>query len=120
VKRTREFADLGHWNFVDLKESPMRRKDESDDQFLARMIATFKTPSLRNLAYTQPYMHTGGLTTIEDVLSELMRLSDLARAGRVRSGDPELARIRIAEADITSLVAFLQTLNEEFKPARNY
>lgn len=120
VKRTREFADLGHWNFVDLKQSPMRRKDETDDQFLARMIATFKTPSLRNLAYTQPYMHTGGLTTIEDVLSELMRLSDLARAGRVRSGDPELARIQIAEADITSLVAFLQTLNEEFKPARNY
>ena len=120
VKRTREFADLGHWNFVDLKQSPLRRKDESDDQFLARMIATFKTPSLRNLTYTQPYMHTGGLTTIEDVLSELIRLSTLARAGRVRSSDPELAKIQITEADISSLVAFLQTLNEEFKPARNY
>ncbi len=48
-------VDLGHWNFVDLKTSSMRRKSESDDQFLDRMIATFKTPTLRNLKYTFPY-----------------------------------------------------------------
>jgi cytochrome c peroxidase len=115
-KRKPEFADLGHWNFVDLKSSPQRRTEESDDQFLRRMIASFKTPSLRNLAFTQPYMHTGGFTTIESALSEIIRLSDLARAGRVRSADEELARIRITEADIPSLVAFLNTLNENFKP----
>lgn len=119
-KRNRGFADLGHWNFVDLKGSPLRRAGESDDQLLRRMIATFKTPTLRNLAFTQPYMHNGGFTSIESALAELMRLSDMARAGQVRSGDEELARIRIAEADIPSLVAFLNALNEDFKPGGKY
>jgi len=119
-KRRPGFADLGHWNFVDLKGSPLRRTHESDDQFLTRMIAAFKTPTLRNLAFTQPYMHTGGFTTIESALTELMRLSELARAGQVRSGDEELTRIRITDADISSLVAFLKTLNEDFKPGGRY
>ncbi|HMB99779.1 MAG TPA: hypothetical protein VKN14_01955, partial [Flavobacteriaceae bacterium] len=29
----------------------------------------FKTPSLRNLAYTAPYMHDGRFTTIEEVIN---------------------------------------------------
>jgi cytochrome c peroxidase len=119
-KQKRGFADLGHWNFVDLRTSQLRRTGENDDQFLQRMIAAFKTPTLRNLDFTQPYMHTGGFSTIEDALSELQRLSELARAGRVRSGDEELSRIRITDADIASLVAFLRTLNEDFKPDVKY
>jgi cytochrome c peroxidase len=112
-------ADLGHWNFVDLKTSTLRRPGQSDDEFLRRMIATFKTPTLRNLAFSQPYMHTGGFTTLESALGELLRLSDMARAGKVREGDDELARIRITEADIAPLVAFLSTLNQEIT-ARKY
>ncbi len=119
-KRRPEFADLGHWNFVDLKTSTLRRAGEADDQFLRRMIATFKTPTLRNLDFTQPYMHTGGFTTIESALAELMRLSELSRAGRVRSGDEELVRIKITNADIPSLVAFLKTLNEDLKRGAKY
>jgi hypothetical protein len=57
-------------------------------------------------------MHTGGFTTVESALAELMRLSEMARAGKVREGDEELSRIRITEADIAGLVAFLSTLNE--------
>ena len=119
-KQKRGFADLGHWNFVDLKTSRLRRAGESDDHFLQRMIASFKTPTLRNLDFSQPYMHTGGFSTIEDALGELKRLSELARAGSVRSGDEELSRIRITDADIASLVAFLKTLNEDFKPDVKY
>jgi cytochrome c peroxidase len=113
-------ADLGYWNFVDVKNSPLRRAGESDDRFLQRMIATFKTPTLRNLAFTYPYMHTGGFTTVESALGELMRLSEMARAGHVREGDEELARIMISEADVGPLVAFLMTLNEDLKPGQKY
>jgi cytochrome c peroxidase len=119
-KRRPEFADLGHWNFVDLKTSPLRRPGEDDDHFLQRMVATFKTPTLRNLDFTQPYMHTGGFTTIESALAELMRLSELARAGQVRSGDEELTRIKITNPDIPSLVAFLKTLNEDLRRGAKY
>jgi len=119
-KRKPGCADLGHWNFVDLKSSPLRRSGESDDHLLQRMIATFKTPTLRNLAFTQPYMHTGGFTTIESALTELMKLSELARDGRVREGDEELSRIRISVADTAPLIAFLKTLNEDLKPGGRY
>lgn len=108
-------VDLGHWNFVDLKTSPLRRAGETDDRFLQRMIATFKTPTLRNLAFSYPYMHTGGFTTLESALGELMRLSEMARAKQIREGDEELARIRINDADIKTLVAFLNTLNENLR-----
>ena len=108
-------ADLGFWNFVDLKTSPLRRPGESDDIFLRRMIATFKTPTLRNLAYTQPYFHNGSIQTLEETLGEIIRLSDMARAGRVREGDEELAKIRLGVAEIAPLVAFLNSLNEDLK-----
>ncbi|MFY9570086.1 MAG: cytochrome c peroxidase, partial [Blastocatellia bacterium] len=113
-------VDLGHWNFVDLKSSTLRRAGESDDQFLRRMISAFKTPTLRNLVFSQPYMHTGGFTSVESALVELMRLSEMARAGQVREGDEELVRIKISEADIAPLTAFLNTLNEDLKPASKY
>jgi len=119
-KRRPEFADLGYWNFVDLKSSPLRRAGESDDQFLRRMIATFKTPSLRNLSYSQPYMHTGGFSTIESAIEELMRLSELARIGKVREGDPELTKIRLTPADASFIIDFLNTLNDDLKSVGKY
>jgi cytochrome c peroxidase len=119
-KRSPEFVDLGYWNFVDVKGSSLRRSGETDDQFLHRMIATFKTPTLRNLSYSQPYMHTGGFSTIESAVDELMRLSELARAGQVREGDPELSRIRLTAADLPSLIAFLNTLNDDLKSLGKY
>jgi cytochrome c peroxidase len=108
-------VDLGFWNFVDLKTSPLRRAGEGDDIFLRRMTAAFKTPTLRNLAYTHPYFHNGSIQTLEETLGEIIRLSDMARAGRVREGDKELAKIRIGAAQIAPLVAFLNSLNEDMK-----
>lgn len=119
-KRRPEFADLGYWNFVDLQGSPLRRPGEGDDQFLRRMIATFKTPSLRNLSYSQPYMHTGGFSTIESAIEELMRLSELARVGKVREGDPELAKIRLTPADASLIINFLNTLNDDLRSVGKY
>jgi cytochrome c peroxidase len=107
------YIDLGHWNIVNLSTSPLRRAEESEDRFLERMIGTFKTPTLRNLAYSEPYLHNGAYFNLEDVLAELMRMSRLARAGRVREADEELARIKISESDIPRLVAFLNALNED-------
>jgi len=108
-------ADLGFWNFVNLKTTSLRRAGESDDQLLRRTIAAFKTPTLRNLKYTQPYFHDGSLHTLEEVLAEMRRLSEMARAGRIREADEELAKIKISDADITPLAAFLNALNEDLK-----
>jgi len=108
-------ADLGYWNFINLSTSSLRRAEESDSQLLQRMIATFKTPSLRNLAYSEPYMHNGQFPSLQRAMEELTRLSVMARAGRIRAADEGLARIKIATADIQPLIAFLQALNEDLR-----
>ncbi len=108
-------VDLGFWNFVELQTSPLRRAGESDDLFLRRMTAAFKTPTLRNLAYTQPYFHDGTIQTLEETLEAMIRLSAMARAGLVRESDEELAKIRISAADIAPLAAFMNSLNEDLK-----
>ncbi len=106
-------VDLGYWNFVDLKRSSQRRRGESEERFLRRMIGTFKTPTVRNLRYTFPYFHDGSVNTLEDAMKELIELSLMARTGRVREADDDLAKIRISATDIKPLAAFLQSLNDE-------
>ncbi len=108
-------VDLGFWNFLDLKKNGQRRAGESDEILLRRMIATFKTPTLRNLAYTYPYFHDGSVTSLEGVLEEMMLLSGMAREGRVRGADEELAKIRVAAGDVPALVAFMNALNEAMR-----
>ncbi len=110
-----ERADLGHWNLVDLNRSPLRKANESDAAFLTRMIGTFKTPTLRHLAFSQPYFHNGAFTDLLETLREKVRLSELARAGKLRAADEQLLRMRLSEADLAPLVKFLNTLNEELR-----
>ena len=57
-------------------------------------------------------MHNGAFSSLEEVLRQLIRVSEMSRAGRIRQADEELPKIRLTEADITPLLAFLSTLNE--------
>jgi cytochrome c peroxidase len=41
----------------------------------------FRTPSLRNLAYTAPYMHNGTLATLDDVINFYNRVGGRGRGG---------------------------------------
>ncbi len=65
----------------------------------------FKTPSLRNVALTAPYMHDGSLRTLDDVV----RFYD--GGGVAHPGlDPLIRPLGLAEDEIAALVAFLEAL----------
>ncbi len=81
---------------------------------LPRMIALFKTPNLRDLGSSDPYLHTGRMNTLEDVLSFYQNFSTLARAGAVRNAAPELSGISLDNAAVPPLAAFLRSLNEDY------
>jgi cytochrome c peroxidase len=73
----------------------------------------FKTPSLRNVAVTAPYMHDGRMTTLEEVVAHYDH--GVKRAAAL---DPNLAKHPDAGLQLTSderraLVAFLTTLTDE-------
>ena len=75
--------------------------------------AKFKTPSLRNIAATAPYMHDGRFDTLEQVVAHYS--GPLTRTDTL---DPNLAKhpaagIQLSPDDQQALVAFLKTLTDE-------
>jgi hypothetical protein len=83
-------------------------------EVLPRTIALFKTPTLRDLGQSDPYLHTGRMNSIEDVLRFYQNFSNKARLGQVRNADPELRNIFLDDSAIAPLAAFLRSLNEDY------
>ena len=81
---------------------------------LPHTIALFKTSNVRDLGSSEPYLHTGRMNTLEDVIDFYERFSALARAGAVRNADPELGRVFLDDSSVAPLAAFLRALNEDY------
>jgi cytochrome c peroxidase len=74
-------------------------------------VGAFKTPTLRNIAVTQPYMHDGSLATLEDVVDFYNN------GGRLKETDPlsgflsgGIRPLNLRDAEKADLVAFLKAL----------
>ncbi|SJM90459.1 cytochrome-c peroxidase [Crenothrix polyspora] len=70
----------------------------------------FKTPTLRNVELTGPYMHNGSLLTLEQVVDFYFRggnVSNAAHPARLLTARP------ITPEDKADLVAFLKSLTDE-------
>ena len=89
-------VDLGRWN-VEATEAN---------------LGAFKTPILHNIAETAPYMHNGAYKTLEDVIRFKIRMSELAKAGKLRNAPPEYLTMNLTEKDVPQLAAFLRTFTE--------
>ncbi len=71
----------------------------------------FKSPSLRNIEYTAPYMHDGRFATLEAVLDHYSTgVKDHPNLDP-RLGGPG-GRLRMSPAEKTNLIAFLKTLSD--------
>jgi hypothetical protein len=83
---------------------------------LPQTIARFKTPTVRDLGHSQPYLHTGRKDTIEDVVQFYLQFSAIARTGAIRNSDPQMKLIFLDSTStvVTSLSAFLRALNEDY------
>ncbi len=76
----------------------------------------FRTPSLRNVALTAPYMHDGSILTLELVIR-----AHYAQAGRAGSGpngpspmrSSLIAGFEVSDQEVTDLVAFLHSLTDK-------
>lgn len=86
-----------------------------DSTLLDRAVARFKTPGLRDLGHSAPYMHTGQFDTLEAVLGFYRGTSDQARAATLRNGAPQLQGIALTPGDVSQLAAFLRSLNEDYQ-----
>lgn len=120
-----QFADLGLWNIYLNPDMPNPQsalasvvcgpgQTCSVDQGLANTIAQFKTPNLRDLADSNPYFHNGSKLTLQDVINFYVGVSQLARQGNLRNAPPEFQDMSIDQTDVNALLAFLQSLTEDY------
>ena len=76
----------------------------------------FRTPTLRNLRFTAPYMHNGSLKTLKRVLEFYEDISN----GKTRHPlvskdqfDPLVRELELSVKEMSLIISFLNTLNDE-------
>ncbi len=72
-------------------------------------FGTFRTPSLRGVAETAPYMHDGSLRDLNAVIRHYSKIN----TERLHTdGEAILSQLNLSEQEIADLVAFLMTLSK--------
>ena len=70
-------------------------------------MGKFKTPSLRNIALTAPYMHDGRFATLEEVIEQYNQGGHYSK-----NESPNVRPLGLQAHDKTDLIAFLHTLTD--------
>lgn len=75
----------------------------------------FKSPSLKNIAVTGPYMHDGRFKTLMEVIEHYNSGVQLGPAldGKLRTPNGQPLRLQLTQNDKEALVAFLNTLTDQ-------
>ncbi|MGQ0552635.1 MAG: cytochrome-c peroxidase [Planctomycetota bacterium] len=74
-------------------------------------LGQFKTPSLRNVALTAPYMHQGQFATLRDVLNHYSRFEVVHDPLR-NHFELMLQPLHLTEQELADLLAFLESLTD--------
>ncbi len=98
----RFFKTLGVSEYAQLRTDPGRYAISKRDEDRGK----FRTPTLRELTRTAPYMHNGSLASLEEVVEFYN-----AGGGPAVGKDPALQPLGLTDADKQQLVAFLQSLS---------
>jgi cytochrome c peroxidase len=75
-------------------------KKSSDD-------GVFKTPTLRNVAVTAPYMHDGSFADLEQVIKRYVK-----GGAHNANQDALIKPLNLTDQDVDDLAAFLKTLTD--------
>ncbi|MBX7050646.1 MAG: c-type cytochrome [Flavobacteriales bacterium] len=99
------FTDFEYYNIGLEEEYTDHGKERATH--LAGDIGKFKTPTLRNIELTGPYMHDGRMNTLEEVVAFFNE------GGRNHvNKDERIAPMNLTDEEQRQLVAFLKTLTD--------
>ena len=71
----------------------------------------FKVPGLRNVELTAPYMHHGGMGTLEQVVEFYNRGGNFPRKNQ-KDLDPDIRQLNLSEQEKKELVDFMKSLTD--------
>lgn len=103
---TDDFKNIGLYNGKDLNDAGLFNitNKEADK-------GKFKTPGLRNVAVTAPYMHNGMFKTLEEVV-EYYDHPEKFVANSINRDDALKSPLNLTEKEKKDIVAFLKTLTD--------
>lgn len=114
------FHNTGLYNIDGNGGYPLSDRGLLEVTGLQEDMGKFKSPTLRNVALTAPYMHDGSVGTLEQVLSlyaqggRLIESGPHAGDGRRNPYKSELIRgFTLSEDDRQALIAFLNSLTDQ-------
>ena len=81
-----------------------------DDGAKQAYAGQFKTPTLRNVAKTAPYMHDGAYQSLWDVVNHYNFGGATGQYSGVK--DPAIAPLMLTDAELSDLVEFLRALDD--------
>lgn len=82
-------------------------------KMVAEVNASFKIPSLRNIELTGPYMHNGGMATLDQVIEFYTRGGNFKNNAKQVTRVFQLANLQFSKQNRDDLVAFLKTLTDD-------
>jgi len=119
---TNTVDDAGNFSFTNSAGSPqgfyalsMDTSDRASAAALPYTVALFKTPTVRDISSSEPYLHTGRMNAVEDVINFYLQFSAKARAGALRNIDPQMGGILLDAGSVSPLAAFLHSLDEDYE-----
>ncbi|MFL5762396.1 MAG: cytochrome-c peroxidase [Bacteroidia bacterium] len=101
-----QFRNIGLYNGKELSDKGRSEisKDSAD-------IGKFKTPGLRNVSVTGPYMHNGMFRTLEEVIEHYNDPEKFVK-GAINS-DTLMQKLNLSSAEKSDLLEFLKTLTDD-------
>jgi cytochrome c peroxidase len=76
-------------------------------------FGAFRTPSLRNLKYCDPYLHSGRAETIYSAITHHIKASQ--NKYQLEFLSAELIQLNLSRVDIDALTAFVNSLNDHYE-----
>jgi cytochrome c peroxidase len=99
--------------FTDHQFHNIGLKDNTDlgkerETYLEKDRGKFKTPTLRNIELTPPFMHDGSISTLEDVI----RFYDEGGIDHPINKDPRIRPLHLTQQEKNDLLQFLESLTD--------
>jgi cytochrome c peroxidase len=93
IDKESKFADLGRWAVA-----PIGAKSQTE-------LGAFKTPTVRDVTRTAPYMHDGSLRTLEEVVEHY------DKGGNANPAlDKDMKKLNLTDREKKDVVAFMKAL----------
>ncbi|WET03577.1 cytochrome c peroxidase [Flavobacterium sp. YJ01] len=80
---------------------------------MPQLVGAFKTPTVRNVAVTAPYMHNGVFKTLEEVVSFYNKGGGIGLGYEVENQTLPFDKLNLTVKEEKALVAFMKTLTDK-------